>query len=171
MASAIGQPCVTGSLTQIIAKGSLCQFLKSDESTCFRTRYTRTTNFAAESSYQNFSGVTAFGSQANVVLQRQGDLVGNQYLVIDLPAIELAKVNHSTQPWVNAHPKTADDADKAVFEQHGKNADEGKKILADAQFTQPSTWTRASKPRTRLTTRRTATGRTESATCSAKRLP
>lgn len=127
MASSIGQPCVTGSLTQIIARGSLCQFLKSDESTCFRTRYTRTTNFAAESSYQNFSGVTAFGSQANVTLQRQGDLVGNQYLVVDLPSIELVKVASSTQPWVNNVVKTAEDADNAVFAQYGKTADEGKK--------------------------------------------
>lgn len=77
-----------GSLTQIIATGALDSYLHENATVShWKVRYARHTNFATESCSQPFSTPVSFGAEAQLQLNRQGDLVHYQYVVIDLPAI------------------------------------------------------------------------------------
>jgi hypothetical protein len=76
-----------GTLTQLVAVGAIDVYLSGDANfTYFRLRYQRYTQFAMESVLQQFNGAS-FGSQQNLVLNRQGDLVYFMYAVIELPGI------------------------------------------------------------------------------------
>ena len=79
---------MTGALTQIIATGALDSYLSSDANhTFWRSKYAKHTQFAMEHCSQPFSTPVAFGSECQVVLNRQGDLVHHQYIEITLPGI------------------------------------------------------------------------------------
>ena len=78
----------SGSLTQLIGKGALDQYLTSGASmTYFKTRYQKHTAFAIEHLSQPFNTSVSFGAESQVVLNRQGDLISTMYVVVDLPAI------------------------------------------------------------------------------------
>lgn len=78
----------SGALTQLIAIGALDQYLSANATfTFFKIRYNKATNFAMESVGQPFNTAVSFGSESQITLNRQGDLVYWMYVVIDLPAI------------------------------------------------------------------------------------
>lgn len=78
----------TGTLTQMIALGAADVFLtKNPVITFFRFRYNKYTNFCMESIEQSFQSQVAFGGDAQILLNRNGDLVYYQYVLIDLPGI------------------------------------------------------------------------------------
>ena len=75
-------------LTQIIATGALDTYLHENATVShWKMRYARHTNFSCESCVQPFSTPVAFGSESQVTLNRQGDLVHYIYIVVELPGI------------------------------------------------------------------------------------
>ena len=96
MSSSIGVH-TTGALTQLIAKGSMCAYLKGSEMTLFRSRYLKITNFAFEACVQPFNTVVSCGTQAQINLNRTGDLIHHMYLAVTLPGLQLRKTEKSTQ--------------------------------------------------------------------------
>ena len=75
-------------LTELIALGASDVYLTKDPTiTFFRFRYSKHTNFAMEKIEQPFNTQVAFGSDVQVTLNRTGDLIYHQYVVIDLPGI------------------------------------------------------------------------------------
>ena len=78
----------SGALTQLIAVGALDQYLTANSNfTFFKVKYNKHTNFAMESIGQPFNTAVAFGAEAQITLNRSGDLIYFMYCVIDLPAI------------------------------------------------------------------------------------
>jgi hypothetical protein len=78
-----------GSLTQLIASGALDNYLTQNASfTFWKARYNKYTPFAIESISQPFSTVVNFGTEAQVVLNRSGDLIYWTYIRVTLPAIQ-----------------------------------------------------------------------------------
>ena len=77
-----------GSLTDLVAKGAMDSYLTDCPCVSFfRFRYNKYTNFVMEGIEQPFNTQVGFGSDASLVLNRTGDLLYWQYVVIDLPAI------------------------------------------------------------------------------------
>lgn len=88
-----GQSCIGatagGTLTELIALGAADKYLSMNPSITFwRFRYNKYTNFAMEAIEQPFSSNVAFGSDVQVTLNRTGDLIYFQYVLIDLPGIK-----------------------------------------------------------------------------------
>ena len=78
----------SGALTQLIARGALDQYLSQNATyTFWKVLYRKHTNFAMESIGQPFNTSVAFGSEAQITLNRNGDLIYFMYVVIDLPGI------------------------------------------------------------------------------------
>lgn len=78
-----------GSLVQIVALGATDAYLTLDPTTTFfRFRYNKHTNFAMEAVEQSFNTQVAFGSEVQVTVNRVGDLMYFQYIVILLPGIK-----------------------------------------------------------------------------------
>ena len=74
-----------GGLVQLSAYGSQDIYLTTNpEITYFKTVYKRYTNFAIESIYQVVEGNIDFGGNITVVIARNGDLVGNITLQVQL---------------------------------------------------------------------------------------
>jgi len=72
----------------MIAKGALDQYLTANASfTFWKMRYNKHTNFAMESVVQPFHTNVSFGSQAQMTINRNGDLIHHVYVVVDLPGI------------------------------------------------------------------------------------
>lgn len=83
---------MAGGLIQISTYGSQDLFLTgSPQITFFKMIYRRHTNFATEFIYQNFIGITNFGSDITSEIEKIGDLMGKIFLEIDLPQINLKK--------------------------------------------------------------------------------
>jgi hypothetical protein len=75
-------------LTQLVALGAADVYLtKCPTVTFFRFRYNKYTNFAMESIEQTFNTQVSFGGDCQMTLNRNGDLIYFQYVVIDLPGI------------------------------------------------------------------------------------
>ena len=82
----------SGALTQLIAVGALDQYLTAGSNfTFFKVKYNKHTNFAMESIGQPFNTAVAFGAEAQITLNRSGDLIYFMYVVVDLPAISACK--------------------------------------------------------------------------------
>jgi hypothetical protein len=78
-----------GTLTELIALGAADRYLTQNATITFwRYRYNKYTNFALEAIEQPFSSTVAFGTDVQVTLNRTGDLIYFQYVVIDLPGIK-----------------------------------------------------------------------------------
>ena len=78
----------SGALTQIIAQGALDAYLSQNATfTFWKVRYNKHTNFAMESIGQPFNTAVHFGAEAQITLNRNGDLIYYMYIVIDLPGI------------------------------------------------------------------------------------
>ena len=85
-----------GGLMQLVAYGAQDVYLTSDpQITFFKAIYRRHTNFSIESIAQVFNGTAGFGRKATVTVSRNGDLVTNSYLEVELPALE------GTWKWVD----------------------------------------------------------------------
>lgn len=81
-----------GAVTQLIAVGAMDHFIsKGAEHTYFKSRHHKYTNFAMEAAVQPFNGSVAFGSQAQITLNRSGDLCHFLYCIIELPGITACK--------------------------------------------------------------------------------
>lgn len=77
-----------GGLMQLVAHGAQDTYLTGEpEITFFKAVYRQHTNFAVESIDQVFNGTTGFGRKATVTVSRNGDLISNTYLEVDLPAL------------------------------------------------------------------------------------
>ncbi len=86
-----------GGLMQLVAYGAQDVYLTGNPLiTFFKVIYRRHTNFAVESIEQTFNGSTSFaGSEKKVTatISRNGDLITNMWLEIDLPVLD------ATQQW------------------------------------------------------------------------
>ena len=81
-----------GAVTQLIAVGAMDGFIsKGAEHTYFKSRHHKFTNFAMEAAVQPFNGTVAFGSQAQITLNRSGDLCHFMYCIVELPGITACK--------------------------------------------------------------------------------
>lgn len=79
---------------QLVAYGAQDVYLSGNpEITYFKSIYKRHTNFAIESIEQYFNVTPDFGKRASVTVSRNGDLITNTYLRIDLPRIETDDIN------------------------------------------------------------------------------
>lgn len=77
-----------GVLTSLIALGAADVYLsKNPTITFFRFRYNKHTNFAMDTIEQVFQTQVSFGSEVQLTLNRNGDLLYYQYVLIDLPGI------------------------------------------------------------------------------------
>ena len=84
-------------LTQIIATGALDTYLHDNATVShWKMRYARHTNFSCESCVQPFSTPVAFGTESQVTLNRQGDLIHYIYIVVDLPGIVACDLDRET---------------------------------------------------------------------------
>jgi hypothetical protein len=130
MASFCNGSSGNGTLTQLIAVGALDQYLSANASfTYWKIRYNKHTNFALESVGQPFGTAVAFGSEAQITLNRNGDLIYYIYVVIDLPGITACdKESESCAglvggqfPSCGAPCTPCQAADRAVFEEFLEN--------------------------------------------------
>lgn len=77
-----------GVLAELIAQGAADAHLYADpEVTNWRMRVKKSTNFAMESILQTFTGAPTWGSEVSLTVNRTGDLLYWQYVIIDIPAI------------------------------------------------------------------------------------
>jgi hypothetical protein len=82
-----------GALTELIALGAADAYLTLGASlTLWRFRYRKHTNFALESVRQAFNSQVAFGTEAQMTLNRTGDLAHWQYVVMEIPGIKAVEV-------------------------------------------------------------------------------
>lgn len=83
---------MTGGLTQIILYGSQDIFLTGNpQITFFKLVYRRHTNFAIETIEQEFIGDINFNNEVTANVNKIGDLMGQTYLIIEIPQINLVK--------------------------------------------------------------------------------
>ena len=84
----------SGALTQLIAQGALDAYLSQNATfTFWKVRYNKHTNFAMESIGQPFNTAVSFGTEAQITLNRNGDLIYYMYVVVDLPGITACDVS------------------------------------------------------------------------------
>lgn len=78
----------SGGIVQIAVYGAQDLYLTGNpQITFFKIVYRRYTNFAIQSSRQEFIGDVDFGSDVKCVIDKQGDLMNKVYLDIDLPSV------------------------------------------------------------------------------------
>ena len=78
-----------GGLLQLVAYGAQDVYLSGNpEITFFKFVHRRYTNFAIEHIEQTNLGTVAFGNRFSVTVSRNGDLIGNVILEVDMPALD-----------------------------------------------------------------------------------
>ena len=78
-----------GGLMQLVAYGAQDIYLTGNpQITFFKVVYRRHTNFAVESIEQTFNGTADFGKRVTATISRNGDLIQQMYLEVDLPVVE-----------------------------------------------------------------------------------
>tara|TARA_E500000331_G_scaffold348073_1_gene389138 strand:+ start:961 stop:2310 length:1350 start_codon:yes stop_codon:yes gene_type:complete len=78
-----------GGLLQLVAYGAQDVYLTSNpQITFFKVVYRRHTNFSMESIQQTFNGEFNFGRRVTAQISRNGDLISNMWLEVDLPFIK-----------------------------------------------------------------------------------
>lgn len=93
---------MTGGLIQIVAYGSQDLFLTGiPEITFFKYIYKRYTNFSEESIELNFDGECNFGQEITCTIPKNGDIIKNLFLKIDLPNISLSRSTNSNEIKLN----------------------------------------------------------------------
>jgi hypothetical protein len=127
MASLFSGSSGNGTLTQLIAVGALDQYLSANATyTFWKIRYNKHTNFAMESIGQPFNTAVSFGSESQITLNRNGDLIYYMYCVIDLPGItacdkdaeNCAGLSAAQFPACSAPCDPCKSADRAVYEEY-----------------------------------------------------
>lgn len=79
---------MAGGLIQLVAYSKQDIFLTHDpQITFFKVVYRRHTNFTLEVIPQNFLDTPDFGKRVTSIISKNGDLIRNMHLVIDLPSI------------------------------------------------------------------------------------
>src|SRR5580765_2421856 len=79
---------MAGGLIQLVAYGVQDLYLTGDpQITYFKILYRRHSNFSVESIVQNFSSPANFGETVSCTLSRAGDLIGETFLYVEIPAI------------------------------------------------------------------------------------
>lgn len=93
----------------VVAQGASSMALHMDpDTTYFRMNHHTHTPFATEHILQSFSTTVQFGgSTAHVTLQRTGDLIHRQYIVVDLPGIFPVAGASTTTTFAYVNPNTA----------------------------------------------------------------
>lgn len=77
-----------GALTELVAKGAVDAYLTDCPTvTMFKFRYNKYTNFVMETVAQQFQTSVSFGSDSSLVINRNGDLLYWQYVMITIPGI------------------------------------------------------------------------------------
>ena len=90
-----------GALVQLVAYGKENMFLTTDpQITFFKVAYRRHTNFTKEQIPQHFTSVPNFGRNMNCTLARMGDLVGNIFIIVRLPQINIPITSRTEFAWV-----------------------------------------------------------------------
>tara|TARA_B110000046_G_scaffold83623_1_gene91811 strand:+ start:1358 stop:2860 length:1503 start_codon:yes stop_codon:yes gene_type:complete len=116
-----------GALTQLIAQGAIDQYLSQGASfTFWKVKYNKHTPFALESISQPFNTSVSFGTESQVTLNRNGDLVYFQYIVISLPGITACQAASDCSgiqgagqfPYWGQPCNPCGEADKAVYEDY-----------------------------------------------------
>lgn len=80
---------MSSALLQIVAQGAQDAHLTSSpQFTFFKGTHKRHSNFACETIEQQFNGSADFGKTVNLTVSRNGDLVTNMYIRVELPAVE-----------------------------------------------------------------------------------
>jgi hypothetical protein len=80
---------MSGALMQIVAYGAQDIYLTGNpQITYFKLVYRRHTNFAMESVEQTFNGNPDFGKKVSAVISRNGDLIHQVFLQVEMPEIE-----------------------------------------------------------------------------------
>jgi len=73
---------------QLVAYGAQDVYLTGNpQITFFKVVYRRHTNFAVESIEQTFNGTVGFGKKVTATISRNGDLITNCWVQLDLPAL------------------------------------------------------------------------------------
>lgn len=81
---------MTGGLIQLVAYGVQDLFLTRDpQITFFKLVYRRHTNFSVEPIPQQFIQPLDFNKKSTCIISRQGDLIGQTYLILTLPCVNL----------------------------------------------------------------------------------
>lgn len=95
MSNTLGQgSSAGGSLVQLLAIGQMDQVLTANATrTFFRSSYQKHSIFALESINQPFSTAVSFGNEAQITLNRQGDLLYWMYLRVILPGLSISTVS------------------------------------------------------------------------------
>ena len=76
---------------QLVAYGAQDVYLSGNpQITFFKVVYRRHTNFAMESIEQVFNGAADWGRKVTATISRNGDLIHNTYLRVELPAVTVA---------------------------------------------------------------------------------
>src|SRR5690606_20994389 len=98
-----------GGLMQLVAYGAQDVYLTGNpQITFFKVVYRRHTNFSIEAIEQTFNGTADFGKKVICTVSRNGDLINNVYLQVQLPALSVGSVYNvgETQPnnvaWTNS---------------------------------------------------------------------
>ena len=80
-----------GGLMQLVAYGAQDIYLTGNpQITFFKVVYRRHTNFSMESIQQTFNGTTGYGNTVTATISRNGDLIKDMFLEVDLPVINTA---------------------------------------------------------------------------------
>ena len=84
-----------GGIIQIAAVGRQNDYINKDPNfTLFKTSHNKYTSFSEDFEWQDFNGVTTFGSQkAPATISRYGDLITDVHLWVSLPKIGVNKPN------------------------------------------------------------------------------
>ena len=92
---------MTGAILQLVAYGYEDLFLTKDpQITYFKVVYRRYTNFAYEQMQQKFIDENVdFGKSITATITKNGDLMGNMYVVIKLPSFSQVD-NYTKFAWV-----------------------------------------------------------------------
>ena len=91
-----------GGLMQLVAYGAQDVFLTGKpEISFFKVVYRRHTNFAMESIQQTLNGTTKFGNRLTSTVSRNGDLITNMWLEVDVPLPD-GSSKSTTNEYVNS---------------------------------------------------------------------
>jgi hypothetical protein len=147
-----------GGLMQLVAYGAQDIYLTGNpQITFFKVVYRRHTNFAMESIEQTFSGSVSLGKRVTATISRNGDLIKDMWLEIDLSTATLTKAVYGIG---NALVKQAEIeiGGQLIDRQYGEWLDiwselstpEGKRIGYDTMVGNTATGTSALSAATRL---------------------
>lgn len=111
--------CGGGALCDLLATGSMQKYLSSDETTLWKSKAVKTTKFALEAVTQVWNTPMNWGQQSSLGLQRGGDMIANQYVMLDIPGLDvkvMQGVSGGTQFPHEGMESGASGLDKEVFE-------------------------------------------------------